>query len=301
MSWNPADEQERPAVARVVQALIAISVGVAFLQATVVQPAEMRALFAFREGPLSGTWWTAFTYAFLHAGLLHLALNMYTLWIFGPRLEALWGARSFALFYVWCGLGGAVAHAAFGGGSPVIGASAAVYGVMLAYAMQWPKDEIYLFAVLPMRVLTLVALLVALDLFRGVMGGGDTAYFAHLGGVAFAFLYLKKPQHMSVDQLRQRVSPAPDVGDDISPRPGPRTSKSRNRDEVDEIVAQSKAAVAKRPAQMASAKRAEPPRDAQAQELDRVLDKISRHGLASLTPGEKRLLEETSRQLRNSD
>jgi membrane associated rhomboid family serine protease len=301
MSWNPAEEQERPAMTRVVQTLIAITVGVAFLQATVVQPAEMRSLFAFREGSLSATWWTAFTYMFLHAGLLHLALNMYTLWIFGPRLEAMWGARGFALFFVWCGLGGAVAHAAFGGGSPVIGASAAVYGIMLAYAMQWPKDEIHLFAVLPMRVLTLVALLVVLDLVRGIAGGGETAYFAHLGGVAFAFLYLKKPQHMSVDQLRQRVSPAPDVGDDISPRPGPRTSKSRNRDEVDEIVAQSKAAVAKRPARMASGKRPEAPRDPQAQELDRVLDKISRHGIQSLTPAEKRLLEDTSRQMRNSE
>ena len=301
MSWNPADEQERPGMTRAVQALIAVSVGVAFLQATVVQPAEMRALFGFRAGPLSDTWWTAFSYVFLHAGLLHLVLNMYALWIFGPRLEALWGVRGLLLFYVWCGLGGAVAHAAFGGGSPVIGASAAVYGVMLAYAMHWPKDEIYLFAVLPMRVITLVMLLVALDLFRGFVGGGETAYFAHLGGVAFAFLYLKKPQHMSVDQLRQRVSPAPDVGDDISPRATPRTQKSRNRDEVDEIVAQSKAAVAKRPSRIGSTKRAEAPREMQAEELDRVLDKISRHGLQSLTPGEKRLLEETSRQLRGSD
>src|SRR5439155_16835483 len=104
---------------------------------------------------------------------------------------------------IWCGLGGAVFHAALGGGVPMVGASAAIYGAMLAYAMQWPKDEIYLFAVLPMRVLTLVCLIVALDLFRGVLGGGSTAYFAHLGGVAFAFLYLKKPQQMSVDQLRQ--------------------------------------------------------------------------------------------------
>lgn len=301
MTWNPADEQERRGITRVVQALIAVSVAFAFLQATVVQPAEMRALFAFRSGPLSQTWWTAFTYVFLHAGLLHLALNMYALFIFGPRLEALWGARSFAVFYVWCGLGGAVVHAAFGGGSPVIGASAAVYGTMLAYAMQWPKDEIYIFAVLPMRVLTLVGLLVALDLFRVVAGGGAAAYFAHLGGVAFAFLYLKKPNHLSVDQLRQRVSPAPDVGDDISPRATPRTSKSRNRDEVDEIVAQSKAAVAKRSSRMTSGKRAEAPRDAQAEELDRVLDKISRHGIQSLTPVERQLLEDTSRQLRSSD
>lgn len=287
---------------RVVQVLIAINVAVAFLQATIVQPAELGALFAFRAGPLSETWWTALTYMFLHAGLWHLALNMYTLWIFGPRLEFLWGSRSFALFYLWCGLGGAVVHGALGGGASMIGASAGIYGVMLAYAMQWPRDEIYLFAVIPMRVLTLVALLVAIDLLRGFAGGGGSAYFAHLGGVAFAFLYLKKPQHMSVEHLRQRVSPAPDVGDDISPRGAPRAApRSRNRDEVDEVVAQSKAAVAKRPSRMNASKRQVAPRDAQAEELDRVLDKISQHGLPSLTLAEKRLLEETSRQLRNSD
>jgi membrane associated rhomboid family serine protease len=298
MSWNPTDEVERPRMTPVVQALIAINVAVAFLQATIVQPTEVSAMFAFREGPLSATWWTAFTYMFLHSGLLHLALNLYTLWIFGPRLEALWGPKSFALFYIWSGLGGAVFHAALGDGGQMVGASAAVYGTMLAYALQWPKDEIYLFAVLPMRVLTLVMLIVALDLFRGVTGGGSVAYFAHLGGVAFAFLYLKKPQQMSVDQLRNRVSPAPDVGDDISPRATPRASRSRNRDEVDEIVAQSKAAIAKRPSRADSGK-PHASHDTHAEELDRVLDKISRHGLNSLTTAEKRLLEETSRQLRD--
>lgn len=301
MSWNPAEDQERPRVTPVVQALIAINVAFAFLQATIVQPAELSSLFAFRAGPLSQTWWTAFTYLFLHAGLLHLALNMYTLWIFAPRLEALWGTKGFALFYVWCGLGGAVFHAAFGGGSPMIGASAAVYGTMLAFALQWPKDEIYLFAVLPMRVLTLVALVVAIDLLRGVLGGGPTAYFAHLGGVAFAFLYVKRPQQMSVDQLRQRVSPAPDVGDDISPRAAPRTSRSRNRDEVDEIVAQSKAAIGKRTPRANADKPQPSAGESHAGDLDRVLDKISRHGLNSLTPAEKRLLEEASRQLRAND
>ncbi len=298
MSWSPTQEAERPRMTPVVQALIAINVAVAFLQATIVQPSELSALFAFREGPLSATWWTAFTYMFLHAGLLHLALNLYTLWMFGPRLEVLWGPKSFALFYVWSGLGGAAFHAVLGSGGPMIGASAAVYGTMLAYALQWPKDEIYLFAVLPMRVLTLVTLIVALDLFRGVVGGGSTAYFAHLGGVAFAFLYLKKPQQMSVDQLRQRVSPAPDVGDDISPRATPRTSRSRNRDEVDEIVAQSKAAIAKR-SPRADMGKGHTSHESHAEELDRVLDKISRHGLSSLTQAEKRLLEETSRQLRD--
>ncbi|HJQ22165.1 MAG TPA: rhomboid family intramembrane serine protease, partial [Gemmatimonadaceae bacterium] len=260
MSWNAAEqvEQEAPRMTRVVQTLIALNVAVAFLAATVVQPTELESLFGFRAGPLAETWWTAFTYMFLHAGLWHLAMNMYTLWLFGPRLEHTWGSRGFALFYIWCGIGGAVFHALFGGLTTMVGASAAVFGVMLAYALQWPRDEIYLFGVIPMRVATLVALLAIVNVFFGVTASpGGVAYVAHVGGFVFAFLYLKKPQHVGIDQLRQRVSPAPDVGDDITPRSAQRSSRSRHRDEVDEIVAQSKAVVAKRPARLEPGKRAE--------------------------------------------
>jgi len=298
MSWTATDESEYPRMTRVVQVLIAINVVMAFLEATIVQPSELESLFAFRSGPLVQTWWTAFTYMFLHAGLWHLAMNMYSLWLFGPRLEHVWGSRGFALFYIWCGVGGAVFHALFGGLSYMVGASAAIFGVMLAYAMHWPKDEIYFFGVIPMRVATLVALLGALNLFYGVTAGdAGVAYFAHLGGFAFGFLYLKKPQHVSIDQLRQRVSPAPDVGDDMTPRASSRPpSRSRHRDEVDEIVARSKAAVAKRP-RLGTDK--VQPRDARSEELDRVLDKISKHGLSSLSPSERKLLEEMSKQLRD--
>lgn len=300
MSWQATDGQDYPRMTRVVQVLLALNIAMAFLEATIVQPQELESLLAFRSGPLAETWWTAFTYMFLHAGLWHLAMNMYTLWIFGPRLEHVWGSRSFALFYLWCGLGGAVFHALFGGLATMVGASAAVFGIMLAYAMHWPRDEIYFFGVIPMRVATLVGMLVAINLFLGVSAGaGGVAYFAHLGGFAFAFLYLKKPQHVSIDQLRQRVSPAPDVSDDMTPRAAPRpSSRSRHRDEVDEIVSQSKAAVAKRAARVGPVKR-QGPRDPKSEELDRVLDKISKHGLMSLTPVERKLLEEMSRELRD--
>lgn len=298
MSWQATDDQDWPRMTRVVQVLLAINIAVAFLDITII-PDEYVGLFAFRAGPLAETWWTAFTYMFLHAGLWHLAMNMYTLWIFGPRLEHVWGSRSFALFYVWCGLGGAVFHALFGGNASMVGASAAIFGVMLAYAMHWPKDEIYLFGVIPMRVATLVAFLALINLLLGLKAGGGVAHFAHLGGFAFGFLYLKKPQHVSIEQLRQRVSSAPDVADDMTPRAAPRpSSRTRHRDEVDDIVAQSKAAVAKRPARLAPGKKAGP-RDAKAEELDRVLDKISRHGISSLTSAERKILDEMSRELRD--
>ena len=301
MSWSPTEEQDYPRMSRVVQAIIAINIAVAFLGATIVQPGELASTFAFRQGPLADVWWTAFTYMFLHAGLLHLAFNLYALWVFGPRLEHVWGSRSFAIFFLWCGLGGAVFHALFGGSAPMVGASAAIYGVMLAYAMHWPRDEIYMFGVVPMRVATMVGIFVAIDLARGLTGGGGVAYFAHLGGAAFGFLFLKRPQHVSIDQLRQRVAAAPDISDDMSPRAAPKAPRSRQRDEVDEIVAQSKAAVAKSPARLAPGKRGDAIPDPRADEMNRVLDKISRHGMDSLTSSERRLLEEMSRELRTRD
>ena len=78
MSWQATDDQDYPRMTRMVQALIVINVAVAFLGATIVRSDTLVSLFAFRQGPIAETWWTAFTYMFLHAGLLHLAFNLYT-------------------------------------------------------------------------------------------------------------------------------------------------------------------------------------------------------------------------------
>lgn len=296
MTWQPTDDVEAPRMTRTVQALIAINVAVAFLAYTIA--GDLPAMLAFRAGSFGEVWWRALSYAFVHAGLLHLAFNLYTLWIFGPRLEHVWGARSFALFYLWCAIGGAALHALLGGGAAMVGASAAVYGVMAAYAMHWPREEVYLFGVLPMRVATMVGIFVAFDLVRGLTGGSGVAYFAHLGGVAFALLYLKRPQTVSIEQLRQRVSPAPDINDDMTPRAAPKQSqRARQRDEVDEIVAQSKAAVAKGTSRGTAEKPAGRP-DSRVDEMNRLLDKIAKSGMDSLTIGERRALDELSRELR---
>ena len=83
------------------------------------------------------------TMMFLHAGWLHIIFNMWTLWLFGPRLEQAWGQRSFSFYYLLCGLGGWLADLLIvHNGTPLLGASAAIFGVMLAYAMRWPDDVI---------------------------------------------------------------------------------------------------------------------------------------------------------------
>ena len=89
------------------QWIIAINVAVFFLQLTVVRPADIVTALAFKSpGDLTQRPWTIATYMFVHAGFLHLAFNMWTLWLFGPRLEQAWGQRSFSFYYLLCGLGG---------------------------------------------------------------------------------------------------------------------------------------------------------------------------------------------------
>ena len=307
------DEHDTPRMTRGVRVLVAISVAILFLQWTVVNDADAFAVLGFQNGSLQRTLWSAVTYMFVHFGVWHLALNMYALVLFGPRLEATMGTRAFTLYYLWCGLGGAMFQLLIGGSGLLVGASAAVFGVMFAYCQQWPREEIALAGVLPMRAWTLALLLVAANLALGVMGSGESmaangggagyrlVYLAHLGGLAFGWLYFRTPPATSLDRLRQRISPAPDYHDETPPRAIPRTlPRARaQRDEVDEIVAKSKAVAAqKRPVPRAVVAPAHTTGEAHAAELDRVLDKISSSGLESLSVDERAVLDEMARRLR---
>lgn len=302
------DSHDHPRMTPAVQVLIAINVAMLFLQWTIggMIPVLRPDVLAYSGDPLR-TWWTPITYMFVHAGLWHLALNMYTLWIFGPRLEHVWGTKRFVGFYLWCGLGGVLTHALFSPGSSLlVGASAAIFGVMLAFAWLWPREEIYLFGVLPMRVSVLVALLAGINLLQGVLApasavGSGVAHLAHLGGFAFAFLYLHAPSPGSLDRLRQHVSSVPDGSE--SPRAiPPRTARSRTRvDEVDEVVAKSKAIVGKQKLGKHQPIRGQLSRgsaELKTADVDRLLDKISAEGIESLTDEERAMLSEISRRLR---
>ena len=151
--------------------LLAINVAMLFLQWTVVSDTDAFAVLGFQEGSVQRTLWSAGTYMFVHFGLWHLALNMYALLVFGPRLESAMGTRAFTLYFLWCGLGGAIFHLLFVRTGLLIGSSAAVFGVMFAYGRQWPRDEVPLFGAIPMRAWTLVLLLLAAILAAGTMGG----------------------------------------------------------------------------------------------------------------------------------
>jgi len=300
MTTPHVDDQEFPRLTRAVQWFIALNVVVYFLQFTLLGAGNMQDALGFGFDKLPGRWWTIGTHLFVHGGFWHLALNMYLLYLFGPRLEHAWGTREFRNFYLWCGLGGWIAHALLVRDSVLLGSTAAVLGVSLAYASRWANEEVYLFLAIPLRVKWLVTMLIGITMAVGVTAtwpGSGVTYLTNLGGIVAAWLFLRASPGAGIDRLRQRVSSVPDVPDE-PPRAVPRSlprSKDRARD-VDDIVAQSQQALSR---QRSVQSNPVDPRPADQSDLDRVLDKISQLGLDSLTADERRVLEERSRELRN--
>lgn len=132
--------------------------------------------------------WQLVTYAFLHGGILHIFLNMFALYVFGPPLEDYWGARRFLGYYFVCLIAAgctqlAVEYAA-GVGEPTIGASGAVFGILLAFAMLFPRTRLLVYFAIPMPAWLVVTIYGALELYWGVTGTqASVAHFAHLGGM----------------------------------------------------------------------------------------------------------------------
>lgn len=307
MTQPSVDEQDFPRITPAVQWIIALNVVSFFLQFTLFGPSNMRDGLGFRVDELPGQWWTIGTHMFVHGAFWTLLLNVCLLFVFGPRLEQAWGTRAFRNFFVWCGLGGWLVHVLLVRDATLVGATAAVLGVSMAYALRWPDDEVYLFLTFPIAVKWLVAVLVGITLVVGVVQSGDgggVSYLTHGGGVIAAWLFWRtSTAGAGFDRLRQRVNSVPDLPDEAPravPRSMPRT-RERARD-IDDIVAQSQQAVSQRVAPAVPATRPAPQAERERlTELDRVLDKISQLGIDSLTGDERRILEERSRELRKSD
>lgn len=296
---EPYEALESPRMTRAVQWLLALNIGVYFLQLTLFAPDAIYSALALDPARFPSAWWTALTYMFVHAWLAHLAFNMFTLWMFGPRLEQVWGTRSFVQFYLWCGLGGAIAHLIFAQHSAVIGASGAISGVLVAYALRWPDEEVYLFGVIPMKSRWLIAAMIGMNIIFALSPGSGIDWTAHLGGMAFGWIFLKLSSLGGLTRVKGWVSAAPDESEEM-PRAVPR-NRSPMRDQArggDEVVARSNAVVLRESKPLQHVPKQESPKEYAAR-VNRVLDKISQQGIDSLSKDERRLLEEMSRKLRN--
>jgi hypothetical protein len=211
---------------------------------------------------------------------------MFALWMFGMELEHVFGSKKFLLYYVLCGLGGGLTHLLvgpiFGSSGPTIGASGAVYGVLLAFGLFFPDRLIFIYFLVPMKAKYFVLLYTLLELFVGVSGTGDNvAHFAHLGGALAGYIFILVDGRENllsgwIGRLRsrsrvgkyfneprradQRVVDAKfrDIGEE---------SKSRREEEITQET------------------------------IDKILDKISKTGYQNLTEEEKRILFEASNKL----
>ncbi len=221
--------------------------------------------FAFLPMLVAFRPWTLITYMFLHADLMHLGFNMFGLFFFGRRLEDRLGGRNFLWLYFLSGITGALLYSPFNPWMPMVGASGAVYGVLMGCAMYWPRQVIHLFGVVPAEMRVIVAVLTVVSLYLGWVGGGNVAHFAHLGGFLGGFLYLK---------WWERRSPAAQFRAKASPK--------------------KKTAASTADIQRWQRIRREDMHPVNHEELDRILDKISSDGVASLTPDEREFLERFS-------
>lgn len=135
--------------------------------------------------------WTIVSYMFVHAGWLHLLFNMLGLFFFGPRLESRLGSRDFLLLYFLSGIGGAALSVIFSPTAAIVGASGAVFGILLGFARYWPTEPIYIYGIIPVQARWLVLALAIFSLYAGFSGGGRIAHFAHLGGFVAGYLFLR--------------------------------------------------------------------------------------------------------------
>jgi len=221
--------------------------------------------------------WQPVTYMFLHGGFWHITLNMFVLWMFGAELEQLWGQREFLRYYFVTGIGAATVYlllmplidplTAY---IPLIGASGACYGLLMAYGMIYPDRTVLLYFLIPVKVKYFVIGVMLLELLA-TPGASSIGHLAHLGGLLFGFLYLKWGQRWWLQWRRRRR--AGRAGFRTVGNRGSRSGGGNGgfRDDGGDGGAV--------------------PRT----RIDRILEKISREGLDSLTAEEQEILRRASR------
>ena len=153
----------------------------------------------FALNPISFIWkpWQLVTYMFMHGGFGHLFFNMYTLFIFGSVLENVWGTKKFLTFYFVTGIGAALVNIGVqyltGSFALTVGASGAIYGILMGYAMLYPDSRLtLLFPPVSMKAKWFVLIFAGIELLLGISNNpaDNVAHFAHLGGLIFAFLLI---------------------------------------------------------------------------------------------------------------
>lgn len=212
--------------------------------------------------------WQPVTYMFLHAGIWHVGMNMLVLWMFGTELEQDWGRDYFLRYYMITGIGAGIVTVFFGPSAtiPIVGASGAIYGVLLAYGLSYPNREVYLYFMFPVKVKYLVAFLAAAAFFASIQPGvSKVAHLTHLSGMIIGWVYLRAGRRDTWMRLGKQMS----------------TIHTQYKDWQHTQASESDLHLR--------------------QEVDMILDKINASGYGSLTPEEQDTLYKASVRFSDPD
>ena len=146
-----------------------------------------------------GFLWQLVTYIFLHSELFHLGFNLLVLWMFGGELERIWGRRFFLRYFFVCGIGAGLCVVLLTPSStvPTIGASGALYGILLAYGLLFPNRQIFLWFLVPIRAKHFVLIIGAIAFYSTLtLPGSGVSHLAHLGGIFVGYVYLRGWRHI---------------------------------------------------------------------------------------------------------
>jgi len=141
--------------------------------------------------------WQPITYMFVHGDFFHIFMNMFVLWMFGTEMESIWGSRKFLQYYFITGVGSGIIWLLFNYGnnySILIGASGAIYGILLAYGLMFPNRKVLIYFLFPIKVKYFVIILAAIAFVSSIdTSGSNISHLTHLSGMIIGFVYLKFP------------------------------------------------------------------------------------------------------------
>ncbi len=193
-----------------IRALLILNLGIwALLNVTGLEQPFFKIFGLIPRSMVTGLmFWQPITYMFLHAGFWHVGMNMLVLWMFGWELEQNWGGNEFLRFYLITGAGAALITVLFSLDStvPVVGASGAIYGVLLAYGLTYPNRTVYLYFMFPVKVKYLVAFLVIMAFLASFKSGSSVSHMTHLSGIIIGWLYLRGTKRTGHPGIGRQIS-----------------------------------------------------------------------------------------------
>lgn len=229
--------------------------------------------------------WQLITYQFMHGGFGHIFFNMLMLWMFGMEIENMWGSKKFLTFYLTSGVVAGLCHLFISPllgapPAPTIGASGAVYGVLIAFALFFPDRYIFLWFLIPIKAKYLVGFLIVFEFLAINSAHSNIAHLAHLGGAlaGFLFIWFDKSSHIELKAMirRNRFKNQASSG-----------SKFNIFNKSDDI----------QEAKFYDIKDGKEEKlEVTQEEIDRILDKISQSGYQNLSAREKKILFEASKK-----